>query len=281
MFNYKCEECAKGTVKATVFHDYKTRIKGYPFVVPEAIIGVCDNEDCKAQHFSAKETKRWEELYNEGLESKHIFLSSEEILNSRKFLGLSMEDYAYLIGCTRQSIYNWEKEDRQKTQSRMGDLLIKLVRHSSEFGNVNVVKFLIEEARKLGIEINVKKNISSPKGNVISLNIRKVPKDCSQNLGVNRPRLAATNNEEEIVVAESPDRDIIAVVEYDFGTANLALQLIDNSFGLRMANVEAITNDGKHHALENVKVTDDMILLIRETTYRENDISAILLQPIS
>ena len=280
MFNYKCEECGKGTVKPTVFHDHKTRIKGYPFVVPEAIIGVCDNEDCGAKHYSARETKRWEELYNKDLDSRHIFLSSNEILNSRKLLGLSMEDFAYLIGCTRQSIYNWEKEDRQKSQSRMGDLLIKLVRYSSELGNVNVISFLVEEARKLGIEINInKKNVPLSKDEVIRLNIRKAPKNCLEVGGANNLKLAATTTEKELFVAELPNRDIFAVVQYDFGKANLSLQLLDTSLGLKFAKVETITNDGKNYALENIKATDSIILLIPETSYRENDVKEILLQP--
>ena len=57
MFNYICEECGKGIVKKKVFEDYKTKIKGYPFVVDKAIIGICDQ--CGARHFDANETKRW------------------------------------------------------------------------------------------------------------------------------------------------------------------------------------------------------------------------------
>ena len=57
MFNYICEECGKGTVKKKVFENYQTKIKGYPFVVDKAVIGVCDQ--CGARHFDANETKRW------------------------------------------------------------------------------------------------------------------------------------------------------------------------------------------------------------------------------
>ena len=57
MFNYICEECGRGTVKKKVFEDYQTKIKGYPFVIDKAVIGVCDQ--CGARHFDANETKRW------------------------------------------------------------------------------------------------------------------------------------------------------------------------------------------------------------------------------
>lgn len=153
MFNYICEECGKGTVKAKVFDNYRIKIRGYPFVIDNAVVGVC--EQCGAKHFNANETKRWEELYNKDLELKHVFLSPDEVKAIRKSLNLSMEDFAYLIGCTRQSIYNWEKKDREKPQSQMANLMIKLVKYSFEFGKVDVVSFLVEEAKKLGIEIEV------------------------------------------------------------------------------------------------------------------------------
>jgi len=282
MFNYLCEECGKGTVRATVFHDYKTRIRGYPFIVPEAVIGVCDNDNCRAKHFNSKETKRWEELYNKDLESKHVFLSTAEILELRKSLGLSMEDFAYLIGSTRQSIYNWEKMERQRDQSRMADLLIKLVRYSSESGRIDVINFLVEETKKLGIGIDIqKKNIPSPGGNVIPLTIRKVSKDYFEVLGINNLKLAAITTDKELIIAESPKRDLIAVLEYDFETANLSLHLINDSFGVKMANIETITNDDKHYELKNEQVRNNIVLLIPETKYRENDIKEIQLQPTS
>ena len=85
--------------------NYKTKIKGYPFVVDEAIVGVRDK--CDTRHFFGKETKLWETLYYRSLEEQEIFLSADEIKEIRDQLKLSMEDFARLIACTRQSIYNW------------------------------------------------------------------------------------------------------------------------------------------------------------------------------
>ncbi|NCO34985.1 MAG: hypothetical protein AUJ92_00530 [Armatimonadetes bacterium CG2_30_59_28] len=63
MFGFKCQECGKGTVNPTTVHDYQTRFDGQHFVVPEAVIGVC--ESCGARHFSAEERYRWRQLYAE------------------------------------------------------------------------------------------------------------------------------------------------------------------------------------------------------------------------
>ncbi|HIC90880.1 MAG TPA: helix-turn-helix domain-containing protein [Syntrophaceae bacterium] len=153
MFHYTCEECGKGTVIPMEFKGYKTRIKGYPFVVDQAIIGVCEN--CGARHFSARETKRWEELFNKKLEENHIIFTPDQIEQLRKSLRLSVEDFALLIGCTRQSIYNWERKSRIKPQSRMADLLMKLVDQSLKVGEVNVIQCLVDKAKELGISIDV------------------------------------------------------------------------------------------------------------------------------
>jgi len=148
MFNYICEECGKGTVKKKVFENYKTKIKGYPFVVDKAVIGVCDQ--CGARHFDANEAKHWKELYNKDLELKHISLLSDEIEAVRKSLGLLMEDFVYLIGRIHQLIYNREKKDREKPQSRMADLLIKLICLSCKGEKADIISFLVDEAKKLG-----------------------------------------------------------------------------------------------------------------------------------
>lgn len=153
MFEYTCEECGQGKVGHKTIKNYRTKIKGYPFVVPEASIGICDR--CGAEHFAAEETKRWEELFRESLVESQFFLLPADIERVRNSLGLSMENFALLIGCTRQSLYNWERPDRVRPQSRMADLMLKLVAKSYSEGRVDVLGFLIEEARKLGIALEI------------------------------------------------------------------------------------------------------------------------------
>ena len=79
LFEYSCPECGLGTVRTTKSQNYKTKIKGYPFIVDEAFIGICDN--CKAKHFAPSETKRWEELFYQSLEQRQAFLSPMRLLN--------------------------------------------------------------------------------------------------------------------------------------------------------------------------------------------------------
>jgi putative zinc finger/helix-turn-helix YgiT family protein len=279
MFNYICEECGKGTVKEKVFENYRTKIKGYPFVVDKAVIGVCDQ--CGAKHFDSNETKRWEDLYNKDLELKHISLLPDEIEAVRKSLGLSMEDFAYLIGCTRQSIYNWEKRNREKPQSRMADLVIKLVRYSFEVGKVDVINFLLEEAKKIGIMIEATRKTITLVGNIIHLDVKKVSKNYLQTPQGSLPLAAVAVEEKELAIAESSGQELIGILHYDYGTASLSLEITKDTFGIKVIDIDLITNDDKHYILQNVKVEDNRILLLSETPYTEDKVREIILKPKS
>lgn len=159
-FGYKCPECGKGYVRPKEFVNYKTKIDNQLFIVPKAIIGVCDV--CEAKNFDPQERRRWICLFNEELESKHAVLNSEDIIKIRKALGLSMENFAHLIGCTRQSIYNWENRKRKIPQSRMADLLLKLINDRIyNKDKIDVLEFLLTEARKSKVNIKLKEDIAS------------------------------------------------------------------------------------------------------------------------
>ena len=54
LFDYACPECGQGSVQDRWILNYKTKIKGYPFVVDEAVVGECDR--CGAQSFAPKNT---------------------------------------------------------------------------------------------------------------------------------------------------------------------------------------------------------------------------------
>lgn len=153
MFGYTCTECGQGTVRKKTFTEYKTKIKGYPFVVRDAVVGICDA--CGAEHFAAEETKRWEKLFHESSVERGFFLSPEGIQQIRRSLNMSMADFAALIGCTRQSLYNWERRDRTRPQSRMADLMIRLVDESHRKAEIDVLRFLVQEAQKLGLTLKV------------------------------------------------------------------------------------------------------------------------------
>jgi putative zinc finger/helix-turn-helix YgiT family protein len=153
MFNYKCESCNEGTVKQQVRKNFTTRVQGFPFTVPEATTGVCDK--CGAEYFSAPEVLRWERLYKRNLLEQQHLLEPQTIQALRERLGLSIGDFAVLVGCTRQTVYNWERRNRNAPQMRLADLLLKLISRSMDEGNIDVLDFLVAEARRQGIAVHI------------------------------------------------------------------------------------------------------------------------------
>jgi len=146
-FGYKCQECGQGTVVVKLVPEYRAKIKGYPWTVQNARIGICDR--CGAEHFDPNETLRWRTEF----EGKQSYLTPAEIRELRQRLGLSMEQFAILMGCTRQSLYNWERADRLSPQSRMADLFMRLIRESHSQGQIDVSSFLRGEAQNAGFSL--------------------------------------------------------------------------------------------------------------------------------
>ncbi|HXM23633.1 MAG TPA: type II TA system antitoxin MqsA family protein [Terriglobales bacterium] len=147
MTSYVCPECGKGKVSNEVRKDFRTKVRGNSFVVPEALIGVCDN--CHKEFFNPKEVRRWAELYDELLKRSGNLLAADEIVRIRQKLDMSGGDFGLLLGCTRQTVYNWERPDRKAPQLRMADLLLRLVDRSVSEGAIDVLVFLRNQAGAL------------------------------------------------------------------------------------------------------------------------------------
>lgn len=151
MYGFICENCKKGRVKATKVEGYETKVEGVPFRVNHAEVGICDN--CGYKYFNAREVRRWREEFYRTQSSCGGFLKPSEIQSTRELLGLSIADFARLIGCSRQALYNWESEERVAPQSRMADLLIRILRQSYENGAVDAIEFLQRVAIQAGLDI--------------------------------------------------------------------------------------------------------------------------------
>jgi putative zinc finger/helix-turn-helix YgiT family protein len=139
-----CAKCGKGEIEVRKVNNFETMIRGVHFTVPEATIRVC--KSCGTNLFDPSEIKRWQKLYEADLQLKGHLLTAADIRNIRQALGLQINQFAQLLGTTRQSIYNWERDNRNSPQLKLVDLLLKLIRKSMEIGTVDVVQFLREEA---------------------------------------------------------------------------------------------------------------------------------------
>ena len=279
LFEFTCPECEKGTVRTNRIHNYKTKIKGYPFTVGEALIGVCD--ECEAQSFAPEETKRWDELFSHSLQARHAFLTPEEITQIRKDLSISMEDFARLIGSTRQSVSMWEKEKRTTPPVRTADLLMKLVRRSLAGEPVDVLPFLLDEARKWGVVIELRRLQRQPARNEgVILRFERRPKHVGSE-EPDFPALAAqaSDEEEEQIAAIDSDGKQVGVLSYDYMEAALVLNFTGSSPPEEVFDIEIETQEGKKFNSQFSQTPERCLVLLEETELRANDIRTISLRP--
>lgn len=144
MTKNRCAKCGKGEIKFENVRNFETLVRGEPFTVPEARIGRC--ESCGERFFEPNEIRRWQRLYESDLLQKGKLLGADQIRRIREELKLPINQFARLLGATRQSVYNWERHDRKSPQMRLADLLLRLIDESMKTGTVDVVKFLREQA---------------------------------------------------------------------------------------------------------------------------------------
>jgi DNA-binding transcriptional regulator YiaG len=271
-FGYKCQECGQGTVREQVFHGYKTRLKGLPLTVDDARIGVCDQ--CGARHFDPSETMRWRTLVDQ--KYAKAYLQPSEIQDLIQKLGLSMEQFANLVGCTRQSLYNWQRPERTAPQSRMADLFMRLIRESHFAGQVNVLNFLTGEASKLGFNLGV----SSSR---VRTSIVAFPRRLRlAGLGVTPQsslRLAAdTDSSEESVVLVTEQGDKIARAFHGFQDGMLKFEFVW-SVPFKEFDAEIYFEDGTSVTAEDLHIKEFETLSVCRTQHTEDEIERVIFTP--
>ncbi|PYS04106.1 MAG: hypothetical protein DMG16_03715 [Acidobacteria bacterium] len=146
-----------------------------------------------------------------------LVLSPLEIKELQQLVQLSMEQFAVLIGSTRQSLHAWQKQDRTIAQSRMADLMMRLLRESYHHGKIDVLKFLIEQAKLIGIELKVRKQEESP-ARIVLLARKRLP---SQTETIYANELAAETKAErpEVLLVDNGQASSAITVRLSHGLA--------------------------------------------------------------
>lgn len=268
-FGYKCQECGQGTVLERVIPEYRTKLKGYPLTVENARIGVCDR--CGAEHFSPIETMRWKSLLQE--KQAASYLKPDEIRDIRKQIGLSMEQFAAMLGCTRQSLYNWERAEREAPQSRMADVFMRLVRKAHLVGSIDVLTFLTSEAEKFGIHLDVAQK-AAPRAAIIMM-----PRKVATHSAPAPFALAADTegSQEEVVMMTEADQQM-AKLFYDYTGATLNLVFL-KAVPFAEFDAEIQFKDGTSTKSDHVVVKNQEATLLAKTARTEEEIAEVKLVP--
>lgn len=236
LFGYRCPECREGRVRTVVASQFETCIEGDPFTVKNAVVGICDS--CNTTHFAPDEVERWEGLYLQA--NRESFLSAGQIRELRRSLDLTMEDFAALIGSTRQSIYNWEMKDRASDQSRMADLLLKLVQRSAKEQSLDVIEFLLEQAEQLGHKVELAER--KPRASY-SLSVRKVKKSATR--GVQLAASSAADGEDAYMLYRDDTGEPFGELEYDTRSGSVIMQVFEEPD--RCLDVDISLEDSPHY----------------------------------
>lgn len=272
-FGYKCQECGEGVVREQIVHGYKTKIKGLPLTVEEARIGVCDR--CGSSHFDPAETMRWRDLINQ--KYANAYLQPLEIREIIQKLGFSMEQFANFIGCTRQSLYNWLRPERTAPQSRMADLFMRLLRESHSVGQVDVLKFLSDEASKLGFSLGVPN--PQDKAPIVTFPRRLRTLDFVESAKSSLPQLAAdTDSEEGAVVLVTEEGENIARIFLSFTDGMLKFDF-NGPPPFVVFDAEIYFEDGTTVKANNLHVKEKEILSICRCRHTEDQIDQVVFTP--
>ena len=191
-----------------------------------------------------------------------------------------MEDFARLIGATRQSISAWEKPGRASPPSRTADLLMKLVRQPLYSKTVDVLTSLLEEVKKWGIIIQLR---SSAKLSAANASIILRPKSGRQGTPPNHTRefsLAADTalGEEAPLIVETMDGRPLGVLRYDYEQAALTLDITGDLPPWQIADIELETQDGQRFTEQGVSLQERCVVFPKTTQLREKDIAQITLK---
>ena len=271
VFGYKCQECGRGTVRSTNFAEYSTKIQGYPLLIRNATIGICDS--CGAKHFDAQETLRWKKVADAA--QHKLVLSPLDIKELQQLVQLSMQQFAVLIGSTRQSLHAWQKQDRTIAQSRMADLMMRLLRESYHHGKIDVLEFLIEQAKLIGLEVKVRKQEESP-ARIVLFARKRLP---SQTETTYANELAAETKAErpEVLLVDDEDKPA-ARLQYDYRTASLNLVFIDEP-RFREFAADITFADGVEEQVLNRTVHDGSVRLCEKTRRKPETVREIAITP--
>ena len=145
MAEFRCPQCAQGTMRTDTVLRHSTRLNGVPICVENASIERCDV--CGETSVTATELKRWEAIRDDQLRSAGQTPSQREVRMIRESLRMSVSDFASLLGVTRQTVAGWEHPDTGGIKLGPAALLVQIL-GAEKAGRISTVRdYLLKAAQ--------------------------------------------------------------------------------------------------------------------------------------
>lgn len=220
--SYLCESCGKGQVQQTKVKNFEVKLFDCPFTIKTANIEVCDH--CGEKSYDAKELHRWQNLYKKWEEKTNKHFSPSDIIRIRKRLRLTQSEFAKVIGVSRQSLINWEKEGSTATHTRSVEIILRLLDNDPISGGDSNANEILKFA---GIEA------SSSEPSETQGDEEEIPIKISHVLYDSLSKSAENNRTDlnSYLIHLLTRRDVLECVEREITTLQGSIWQLNSSFG--------------------------------------------------
>lgn len=161
----------------------------------------------------------------------------------------------------------------------MADLIMKLVRQSLDVGQVDVLAFLLSEARKWSVVIELRRpSIRSSESGGIVLYVKRLSKRAVSQESETVSLAAEASVEEGQMVAETVDRKQVGILNYDYRRAALVLDVTGELPAWNTVDVEIETQGGRR--ITSLKLpARERPLVLKQGIKPVKDVTQITLKP--
>jgi hypothetical protein len=225
--------------------------------------------------------KKWVERENER-KVISVYFSTREGIPTKAQISLLVSDplYAKLRLVTSEDVRNMlglqHFEDLESEAQKQN-------RSISQYLKLELAKRLLEDSLKPSVEKAGKTEQEARNRNAKVRTLHIVPRTVEPSYfrqeQLEPLALAAKSEEDEkIVLLESDDKEFVGVLQYDYASAGLFIEVVKDSIGLSVFDAELTMDDNTVEERKDLKVENKKVLLLPETPYTEDSVSEITLK---
>jgi len=223
--------------------------------------------------------KKWKEKANER-KVISVYFPTKEGIPAKAQISLVVSDplYPRLRSLTSEAVRNTlglqYLEDLEREASGQN-------RTISQYLKLELAKFLLKDSPKPNVEkaseLKKEEHIHS-RARILTIIPRKVEQDYLTDQLNTRKLAARTQGRGEVYLLETEDKKFVGVLKYNFGEAALLVDVVKNDVSLNVFDVELFMNDKKVVNRKDLRIQDNRILLLSETTYTIPSVSKIVIK---